>query len=95
MEDVRVGQGHDRERRFHRLTGDDHRRLAEVVSGVARRVREGDEDLFVVLTGPGDRLGDLGDPALIVVLVTQALEYPLGRVALLGRGILVVRGSAR
>jgi len=51
---------------------------------------ERDEGLLGVLLGPLHRCLDLGVAAGVAVLVAQALEDPPGRVALFGRGLLVL-----
>jgi hypothetical protein len=55
----------------------------------ARRVGERDEDLLLAHPGRSHLDPDLGRAARTPVLVPQALEDPLGRVSLLGRGVTV------
>ena len=86
---VRVGQGDHPQVGLAPHAGDLDDRLAEVELGVTGRMAERDEDLLRVLLGLGHGPLDLGDPAGVAVLVTEALEDPPRRVALLGWGTLV------
>ncbi len=92
VEGVRVRQAHHRERGLAANPGDLDSRVAEVELGLARWVRQGDEDLLVMAPVPGDGLLHLGDAAWVAVLVPEALEDPLRRVVLLG-GRLPVGGQ--
>jgi hypothetical protein len=58
--------------------------------GPAGRVAERDEHLEVAALDPSHGGPDLGGTPRVAVFVAQPLEDPLGRVALLGRGRLVV-----
>jgi hypothetical protein len=90
VEGVRVGKGHHRQGGFDPVAGDHDRGLAEVELGFAWRLAERDEDLTRVQPPLGHCRSDLGLRAVVAVLVAEALEDPLGRVALLGRRVTVV-----
>ncbi len=92
VEGVRVGKAHHRERRLAPHARDLDGGLAEVELGLTGWMGQGDEDLLGVTSVPGHGLFDLGDAALVAVLVPEAAEDALGRVALLG-GRLPVGGQ--
>ena len=92
---VRIGQRDDAQMRLGAHAGDLDHGLAEVELGMAGRVAERDEGLLGVLLGPLHRRLDLRVAAGVAVFVAQALEDPPGRVALLGRGLLVVGQDLR
>ena len=86
---VRIGQRDDPEGGLAPLAGDADGGFAEVELGMAGRVAERNEGLLRVALGRLHRRLHLGiaAPIPIPILVTQALEDPFGRVALLGRGL--------
>ena len=80
---VAVGQVDDEAVGLPLNAADDHQGLAEVALRVARRVGQRHEHLPGLTAMLPDVVLDGGVSAVEPVLVPEALEYPLGRVALL------------
>ena len=79
---VAVGQVDDETVGLPLHATDDHQSLAEVALRVARRVGQRHEHLLGLTAMLSDVVLDGGVSAVEPVLVPEALEYPLGRVAL-------------
>ncbi len=87
---VGVGQAHHRQSRLHAHTGNLDERLAEVELGLTRWLGERHEHFTVTVVVVGEVAPELTLRTLVAVLVAQALEDPLGGVALLLGGGLIL-----
>ena len=86
---VAVWQRHHTEHDFDFASAIDGLRLAEIELRFARWVRQRHEDFRSLLPVTPDLVTNDGDPAGVLVFVTEPLEDPLARVALLPVSLLV------